>query len=263
MITTKTCPAILFTFVLLFLSSCSNPKKEYEPVQQLQTTAEQSIQGTSDDAAKLKSCDDVIRALQEFIQNHPEGEWNTTAKSALGNWQSKRASIQEAVNRKLDFEEVQKLQDAAEQVMQHSTDYVVWMKSCDDMINSLQTYLTKHSEGEWNTSAKTALMSWQSRKSTLEQELSTLGNKLFGMMKDRAMHEAKSRHGLSNIEEVRLDSRDKKTVGANIQVTDVYAIRMRGALLGTSIFKLKVTVSGNIDPEIKRVFVNENATVEE
>lgn len=260
---TKIYPSLLFVLVALLLTSCSNPKKDYEPIKLLQITAEQSIQGTSDDSAKLKVCEDVIKALQEFVKRHPNGEWNITANSALENWQSKRASIQENINRKLDFEAVQKLQDAAEQIMQHSTDYAVRMKSCDDIINSLQTYISKHPEGEWTTSAKTALMSWESRKATLEQELSSLSNKLYGLLKERAIQEAKKVHSMSNIEEVRLDSRDNKAVGANIQVTDVYAIRMRGAIFGSQIFKLKVTVSGSIVPETKGVFVDKSATVEE
>lgn len=253
----------LISLIILVLSSCSNPKKDYESVQQLQSAAEQSIQGTSDDAAKLKSCDDVIKALGEFIKNYPEGEWNATAKAALGNWQSKRSLIQEIINRKLDFEAIQKLQNAAEQVMQHSVDYAVRTKSCDDIISSLETYISKHPEGEWTASVKTALMSWESRKATLEQELSFLSNSLYGLMKDRAIAEAKKVHGMSNIEEVRLDKRDKKTIGANIHVTDVYAIRMRGSILGTSIFKLKITVSGDIDPTTKRVVVDDNTAVEE
>jgi hypothetical protein len=181
----------------------------------------------------------------------------------LESWQSRKASIQENINRKLDFEAVQKLQDAAEQIMQHSTDYVVRMKSCDDIINSMQAYISKHPEGEWTTSAKTALMSWESRKATLEQELSSLSNKLYGLLKERAIQEANKVHRMSKIEEVRLDIRDKKAVGANIQVTDVYAIRMRGAIIGSHIFKLKVTVSGGIVPETKHVFVDKNAIVEE
>ncbi len=68
---------------------------------------------------------------------------------------------------------------------------------------------------------------------------------------------------MSNIEEVHLDKRDKRTVGANILVTDVYAVRMRGAILGSHIFKLKITVSGGINPSTKRVFVDDNAAVEE
>ena len=36
----KILAVVIFTFLL---SSCSNPKKDYEPVQQLQKTTEQSI----------------------------------------------------------------------------------------------------------------------------------------------------------------------------------------------------------------------------
>lgn len=260
---TKTLLSFLLTLVILILSSCSNPKKDYDPIQQLQISSEQSILSTSDDSAKLKSCDNVIKALNEFITNHPDGEWNATAKTALQNWQSKRTSIQEKINRKLDFEAIQKLQGAAELVMQYSTDYVVRTKSCDDIINSLNGYISKHPEGDWTTSAKTSLMSWESRKSILEQELSSLSNKLYYQMKDKAIAEAKKTHGMSEIEEMLLNNRDKKVVGDNIQVTDVYSIRMRGAILGTHIFKLKVTVSGDIIQATKQVFVNNNAVVEE
>lgn len=260
---TKPILFFLFFLAILVLASCSNPKKDYEPIQQLQTASEQSIQGTSDDAIKLKSCDDVIKALDEFIKNHPEGEWNSTAKTDLASWKSKRTYIQESINSKLDFGAIQKLQAAAEQIMQHSNDYVVRQKNCDEIISTLQSYISKYPEGAWTTAAKTSLLSWQSRKTTLEQELSSLINRLSNQMRDRAISEAKKVHRMSNIEEVRLDKRNSRTSGANISVTEVYAIRMRGAIIGSSIFKLNITVSGQIDPATKQVFVDDNDIVEE
>ena len=64
------------------------------------------ILNSYNDAAKLNTCDDVIKALKSFIQEHPDGEWNITAKSALQDWQVKRAEIQENINRKIDFDKI-------------------------------------------------------------------------------------------------------------------------------------------------------------
>ncbi len=262
MSTVRTYHLLLPAFALLLQASCSNPRKEYEPLQRMQSAVDASIQSTTGDATRFKACDSVITSLQEFIDRHPDGQWNATAKSDLEKWQSTRAGILEKINRKVDFEEVQKLQDATEQVMQHTTDYAVRTKSCDIVINALDTYLARHTEGEWIAPAKTALASWQSRKDTLEQELASLSDKLYGMMKARAIQAAKNRDGRSKVEEIKLDNREKKTLGANIQVTDVYAVRMRGSLSGSSTIELKITVSGRIDPVRKKVYVDEKPIVE-
>ena len=267
-------PFLFFAVVTFLLSSCSNPKKDYESVQRLQIATEQTIAITSDGAAKLKSCDSVITALQKFMKKHAEGEWNLTAKAALENWQAKRDSIskswqatkdslQEVASRRTDFEEIQKLQDAAEDVMQHSFDYAVRMKSCADMINTLQDYLLKHPTSEWSTSAETALMSWKSRRAALVQELGSLFNKLSLLMKRRAIQEAQKVHSWSNVEKVQLEKSATTTVGASIHVTTTYAVRMVGAIVRSSIFKLEITVSGGIDPETRRPFVDENVRVVE
>ncbi len=253
---------IVISFLIVLLS-CSNPEEDYKPIQQLQNSAEQSIQSSGDDNVKLKFCDDVIKALDEFIKNNPKGEWNATAKSALQSWRIKRVLIQESIDRKLDFDNIQKLQDATEAIMQHSTDYAVRIKGCNDIINSLQTYISKHPEGDWTTTVRTSLMSWESRKATFEQVLNSLSNRLYIQLKTQAIAEAKNAHKLSNIEEARLDKRDQSTVGANILVTDIYAIRMRGAILGSHIFKMKITVSDGIDQSTKHIFVNDNVTLEE
>lgn len=186
-----------------------------------------------------------------------------TAKTALQSWQGKRDSIQELINSKSDFDEIQTLQAAAEEVMQHSSDYAVQMKSCDNMINSLQQFLGKHHQGEWNSSAQTALMSWKSRKANLILHFSYLLNKLSKLMSQRAIVEAKKVHRMSNIEKTQLASSETTSVGGNIVVTSVYAIRMRGSIIGKSIFKLGVTVTGGIVPESKQVFVSDSVKVVE
>lgn len=253
---------VLLVLILLLLGSCSNAGKDYEPILQLQLSADQSIESTSDDAAKLKFCDEVIDALEGFLKRHPDGEWNATAKTALESWQSKRAAIQETVNRKIDFEEILKLQVAAQHVMQYSTDYTVRMKSCYDMINVLQSYLAKNPKGQWKAAARTALLSWKSRKATLEMELGSLADRLYSMLMDKALQAANSAHTFSNIEDIHLEKRSNKAVGPFIQITDIYSVSMRG-FFGSSIFKRKVTVSGRITPESKEVQVDDKVVIEE
>ncbi len=268
------CSFILLTVLVLVFNSCSNPQKDYEPVQQLQLASEHAIVSTSDDSTKLKYSDSVIVAIKDFINNHPKGEWNLTAKSALEHWQAKRDSIykslqvrndslQEVMSRETDFEEIQKLQVAAEDVMQHSSDYAVRMKSCSDMMNALQSYLVKHPTGEWSTSVQTSFLSWKSRRAELVQGLRSLLDMLSSLMKQRAIQEAQKVHNWSNVESVQLEKSDTTTVGGLIHVTSTYAVRMVAALMRSSIYKLEITVSGSIDPEAKRPFVDSNVRVVE
>jgi hypothetical protein len=158
---------------------------------------------------------------------------------------------------------VQKLQDAAEQVMEHSFDYDVKIKSCDDVISALKSYLQKHSDTEWGKTAQTTLMSWQSRRDALQQELTSLNEKLSKMLAERAVYEAKMKHAFCNIEGIKLEKHDTRKDGVYILVKDNYFVRMKGALLGLDIFKLNVNVSGRISMDTKDVTVDENAIVEE
>lgn len=256
----KILAVVIFTFLL---SSCSNPKKDYEPVQQLQKTTEQSIASTRDDAANIKSCQNVIDALKNFIKDHPEGEWNLTATTSLTGWQAKADSIQEIVNSQMDFEKIQKLQAAAEDVMQHSSDYAVEIKNCDDMTEQLQQYISKHPKSDWSASAQTALMSWKSRKAHIEQQLNSLIMKVANLMEQRVRQEAKKVHPMSNIEKLQIESSNTSAIGGNIKVTSIVAVRMRGAIFGKDIFKLEITVSGEIVPESKQVFVDDDVKVVE
>jgi len=166
-------------------------------------------------------------------------------------------------NPRADYEEVQKLQDAAEQVLQRSPDYDVRIKSCDDAISALQRFLDKHKEGEWTDVARNALASWQARKSNFEREINSLMEQLSSQLRERAIEEAKKVHPASNIENLNLENRARRKEGYNILLNDTYSIRMRGAILGTHIFKLTVRVSGSIAMDSKKIFVDENARVEE
>jgi len=164
---------------------------------------------------------------------------------------------------KQDYEEVLTLQQATEQALQQTTDYDIKLKSCDDMMRVLDEFLKKHPQGEWSDVARTALQSWQSRKTALFSERSSLVDELGTRLRNRAIEAARSAHGMSNIETVDLESRDQRTEGNRILVTDVYAVRMKGAILRMHIFKLRVTTSGYIATDEKRIAVNERVNVQE
>ena len=260
----KTLFAFLIVIIVTFLiSSCSNPAKDYEPIQQFQRTTELSITGTSDDVSNIKSCQNVIDALQNFTKDHPEGEWNLTAKTALTSWQTKKDSLQEVVKSKSDFDRIQKLQDATENIMQYSFDYDVRTKSCEDMTQALEQFLSKHPKSEWNACVQTALMSWKSKEDNLVRQLGSLFNKLYNVMEQRATDEAKKVHPRSAVEKVQIESSNTNTTGGNIQVIRSYAIRMHSTLVSKDIFKLDITVYGNIVPESKQVFIDDYTKVDE
>lgn len=262
----------LFALLAFFLTSCSNPQKDYQPIQQLQVTFKQAILNTSDDSLKVTYCDTVIAALQRFIVSHPKGEWNTTADDALTVWRTKRDSLfhdwqiakdslQEIATRATDFQKVQELQNAADNLIQHTFDYAVRLKSCSDMISALQDYLTKYPTGEWSTSAQTALMSWESRRAAFLQGLHSLLDRLSSLMTQRAIQEAQRIHNFSKVERVQLQSSDTTSTAGLIHVTSTYAVRMVAVLLREDIFKLHVTVSGEIDPRTNQALVDNNVQV--
>jgi hypothetical protein len=86
---------------------------------------------------------------------------------------------------------------------------------------------------------------------------------MYELNNKKAVKLAILQHPLSDIENIVLSSRDKIKNGNNIIVKDVYDVRMRGKLIGTNIFKLKVYVSGNIAMDDKVIQVLDGAYVEE
>ncbi len=178
-------------------------------------------------------------------------------------WWLFRGTPERNFSEKEDYEELQKLQVATEQVMRNTYDYDVKIKSCDDMISFLQDFLKKHQAGEWSVIAKTTLKSWQSKKVTLEQEIRSLVDELYAQMKKRAIEEAGKAHWFSHVENINLEKRNKRKEGIYTVVNDIYSIKMRGGLFGANIFQLKVTVSGRVAMDTKKVSVDDQVSVKE
>jgi len=163
---------------------------------------------------------------------------------------------------KADYDNVQKIQDASELTIQRTSDYDIKAKACDDAINALQTFLAKHADGEWANTAKTALDSWQSRKSSLHQEFTSLSEKLYQLMSVDAALAASKHHLGSKIEKIQLSDRKSSIEGQKIVVNDVYLVKMRGQIIGRNVFNFMVKVSGHISTDTKTVAVD-NSAIEE
>ena len=160
---------------------------------------------------------------------------------------------------KADFDTVQKIQDTSELTIQRTADYSIKAKACDDAINALQSFLAKHTEGEWANTARTAIDSWRSRKSSLQQEFASLSQKLFQLTHDQAVQLAVKHHPASKIEKIELSDWKSTTDGLKIVVNDVYSVKMRGQIVGIHVFNFKVNVSGHISTDTKEVAVDNSA----
>ena len=163
---------------------------------------------------------------------------------------------------KAGYDTVQKIQEASELTIERTSDFDVKIKACDDAINALQSYLTKHQEGELTHTAKTALDSWLSKRASLQHEITSLSDKLYQLMKDRATQLASRHHPASKIENMYLADRQTKKVTDKIAVNDSYTVKMRGAIFGKEVFNFLVKVSGHVSTDSKSVTVD-NAVIEE
>jgi len=166
-------------------------------------------------------------------------------------------------NPESDYREVQKLLDMSDKVIQQTADYDIKIQACDNAINVIQKFLGKYKEGEWSDVAHNNLSAWESRRSVFLQEKTSLFQELFDQLLQKAMTESNKRHILTNVESIRLENRSQSKEGYTIEVKDIYAVRLKGAIIGRDIFKLLVEVSGRIDMSLKKVFVNNNASIEE
>ena len=252
--------------VLLILLSCSSAKQEYGELQQLQTTSDQLLERASERDDVLNACDTVIAALNDYLQRHTDGDWATTARSALKSWQSRRDAYEKEFTLREEvknYEVLEQLQASAEQLLQHATDFDVILEACDNVIRALDQHSTKHPDNQHAAITKTMLTSWQTRKSTLESEFTLLHEKLYERLRSKCTAAAQKHHSMSNLEAFTLDSRKEVKENAKIVIRDTYDVRMKGKLLGRHIFKFKVSATGFIDMANRQIGVADSTTIEE
>jgi hypothetical protein len=261
----------------LFLTSCSSQKKDYAAVQEVQNVATQIIGVTSDYDTKIKNCDNAINALTAFIQKNPDGEWHDTATAALAIWQAKKDEFgkqsktladsnteeAKAQAKKTDVDDVQRIQDASLESVGNTPDYDVKMKSCDDAINALNSFIQKYPTDEMSTTYKTALASWQTKRTGFARDVKALKDKLGVQMWTYAEELAHGKHGASHIETMSVADSSTQKDGSDYVIKKNYAVRMVGSIIGHSIFKLNVKVTGHVAMASKQVSYDSPGTVVE
>ncbi|MBM4161323.1 MAG: hypothetical protein FJ217_09520 [Ignavibacteria bacterium] len=166
-------------------------------------------------------------------------------------------------NPKADYEEVRKIQAAAEQVIGISADYDVRISECDNVIRALEGLLNKHKEGEWAAAARADLGSWQSRKAALQNEINSLIAELSGRLRLKAAEESRRKHPFSSLELIYLENQTRIKQGNNLLVKETYSVRLLTGLFGIRVMKLTTTVSGGVAMDSKKVFVDEGAQIRE
>jgi hypothetical protein len=250
---------LLAVCAFVFALSCSNPEDEYGRIQELQDSKALLLTQDMDYDIKISACDAVITALDNYLAQHKKGKWHDTALLAFYDWQNKRQSILE----EQAYSRLQVILTSSEQVMSTSGDYDIKIKGCDDAINAIQEFLQKFDDGRLASTMQTSLVSWQQRKSACQEEFTTLVGNFSKISQEHAMELAGDQHKMSSVERIELTSRKQHKDGNKIILNDVYDVRMRGLVLGTSIFKLKVYVNGYISMDKKTVGIYNDAYVEE
>lgn len=266
----------MLIIAVLFAISCSTSEKDYDGIRKLQDSKEQLMQQDIDYDVKMQTCNDVINALQGYLADHQKGKWHETAELALSSWQERKSSI----IRQRDFSEVSKIQEVSEQTMKNTYDYDIKIQTCQNVINSLTSFLDKYRGQDLNAMTRTLSMSasgssdflgslntlldsWKQRKSACENEFNTLKKRGYEMNLEKAKQRAQQQHLMSNIENIDLQDRQTRKEGNNFIIQDTYNIRMRGIIIGTSIFKFTVQVTSRIAMDTKNVFIDNEPIVVE
>lgn len=164
---------------------------------------------------------------------------------------------------KKDYEKLSQLQQDAEQSFLETHDFDIKIKSCDNIINSLNQFIKKYPKDKWGDTATTALETWTTKKSALVSQENMLIMKLSSLLSQKAREAAQKKHKMSNVESFDLASQEKHIEGDKLNLINTYSVRMKGKLLGKSIYKLSISTSGSINIEDKMTTVNDNAQVEE
>lgn len=250
---------VVALLAILFLLSCSGSKTEWEALQKFQDSKTQLMQTGLDHDSRIEACQTVVDTLEAFLREYKAGEYADAARNALHLWQQRKMTIE----RQKDYQGLKIAQEASEQVLRTTYDYDVRNQACDNVIHALQIFLSKYTDAEETPIVQTSLEAWKSRRSELDKELTSLLVQFHRLSKEKATQAATRQHSWSHIESIELENSEKLTEGVNIVARDVYAVRMVGNILATSIFKLKITVGGTIAADTKRVSVEEKPTVEE
>jgi hypothetical protein len=164
---------------------------------------------------------------------------------------------------KKDYEKLIKLQQETEQNLSQTYDFDIKISSCDNIINALNKFIKKYPDSERTDTAQIGLQSWYLRKFKLTSQLNSLVNELSSHLSEKAKVAAQHKHKLSKIEQFDNISQNKHTEGSKIFMTNVYTVSMKGKIIKKSTFNFKITVSGSIAIDDRRITSDENPQFED
>ncbi len=251
------CISSILTVSLLI--SCSKAEREWESLQKFQGDKMTVVQSNAEYDLKIEACQAVVDSLSAFMGKHKDGKHIQNAQDAVRLWEQRKVTFE----RQKDFQVLGTTRGMSEQILKTTYDYDVRTQACDNVISSLQKFLYKYPVAEETPLVKTSLDAWKSRKAEIENEYASLLSKFAELSRQSCIKAATDRHPLSNIESIELEKREKQVMGFNIAIRDIYAVRMKGRILGTSIFKLRITVDGSIAADTKQTSVGKSPLIEE
>lgn len=85
-------PALVLLFVVFI--ACSDTDSAYLQIEQRMMTAEQSLADLVSPDLKIRTCNQVIALLQQFITSHPTSRFRANAIRALERWNSFKATYE-------------------------------------------------------------------------------------------------------------------------------------------------------------------------
>jgi DNA repair exonuclease SbcCD ATPase subunit len=243
----------------LIFGSCSTSNSRWQALRKFQNNQNQLIQQTSDVSTKIELCSIVLDSIKAFAQDQRVGWQFDSVAYVTTIWKLKR----EVLEYERDYSQLKAIEETSEHTLGMVHDYDVRATACDNVINAIEGFLQKYPEAQVKTVLITSLDAWKARKGELSAEFTSLLDQFGKATRERASKAAVSRHGLSHIESMEFKNREKSNEGVNLKVADTYIIRMKGNVLGTSIFKLKIIVSGFIALDTKRITIDSSPSIEE
>lgn len=161
----------------------------------------------------------------------------------------------------VEYAKVEQVLKSNDRVFRNTDDFDIRMDLCNNAIAAITEYQKKHSEGEWYNIAKASLANWQQRLKETRESKTRLLDELHATLKSKSENAAKKQHPLSKIEECILAGSEEFKKGADLCITDTYEIRMRGNILGHSIFKLIANATGCIVAATQTVVSEKDVTL--
>jgi outer membrane murein-binding lipoprotein Lpp len=161
-----------------------------------------------------------------------------------------------------DFQKIHQLLTYDEQAIQHTNDYDVRIKVCSSAVQALQKFIESYPLGDSTNRARNLLSIWEVRHEEAVREKTTLMNRLYSLLKERAVQEARNIHPFSRVaDDASLDRREEWRQGSMIEVNDHYTITLREEAKVKRVFKLKVSVSGNLSIDTRKIALDDRVNV--